>query len=169
MLSKEQLMIIINLQAKLDNKIATTRLLQDNQEILNAKFLALMIEIAEFANEQRCFKYWSSKPASEKKILLEEYIDGFHFIISIANNCHLASKIIDLKINLQSYQNLTLAFLDLFATTLKLQQEKDLLTIQKWFNIYYTIAQKCDFTNDDIFNAYLAKNKINHLRQEQNY
>jgi len=57
MLSKEQLMIIIKLQAELDQKISITRLLQDNQEILNAKFLALMIEIAEFANEQRCFKY----------------------------------------------------------------------------------------------------------------
>ena len=76
---------------------------------------------------------------------------------------------VDLKINFQHYQSLTLAFLDLFATTLKLQQEKDLATIEKWFNIYYTIAQKCDFTKDDIFNAYLAKNKINHLRQEQNY
>lgn len=169
MLSKEQLMTIIKLQAELDQKISITRLLQDNQEILNAKFLALMIEIAEFANEQRCFKYWSSKPSSEKKILLEEYIDGLHFIISIANDCGLSSKITDLKINFQHYQTLTLAFLDLFATTLKLQQEKDLATIEKWFNIYYTIAQKCDFTKDDIFNAYLAKNKINHLRQEQNY
>jgi len=57
MLSKEQLMTIIKLQAELDQKISITRLLQDKQEILNAKFLALMIEIAEFANEQRCFKY----------------------------------------------------------------------------------------------------------------
>lgn len=167
MLNKEQLITIIKLQKELDKKISITRLVQDNQEILNAKFLALMIEIAEFANEQRCFKYWSSKPASEKKILLEEYIDGLHFIISIANNCNLT--IVDLEINLQDYQNLTLAFLDLFTTTLKLQQEKKLTTIQKWFNIYYTIAQKCNFTSDDIFSAYLAKNKINHLRQEQNY
>lgn len=169
MLNKEQLLIIIKLQAELDQKISRTRLLQDNQAILNDKFLALMIEIAEFTNEQRCFKYWSSKPASEKKILLEEYIDGFHFIISIAHDCGLSSKITDLNFNFQNYQTLTLAFLDLFATTLKLQAVKDLATIEKWFNIYYTIGQKCDFSNEDIFNAYLAKNEINHLRQEQNY
>lgn len=174
MLNKEQLTTIIKLQTKLDQKIAATRSIDDNQEILNAKFLALMIEISEFANEQRCFKYWSSKPASEKKILLEEYIDGLHFIISIiismsnsTNDYRL--KIIDLEIVYQDYSNLTLAFLDLFAATLRLQQEKNLSAINQWFNIYYTIAKQCNFTNHDIFNAYLAKNKINHLRQEQNY
>lgn len=169
MLNNEQLLTIIKLQTELDQKIASTRLIQENPTILNDKFLALMIEIAEFANEQRCFKYWSSKSASEKSILLEEYIDGFHFIISIVNSCNLATEILTFKTNFQDYQNLTLAFLDLFATTLKLQERKDLATFEKWFNIYYTIGHKCNFTSDDIFNAYLAKNKINHSRQEQNY
>lgn len=158
---------MIKLQQELDDKIAETRAVKTNQEILDAKFLALMIEIAEFANEQRCFKYWSSKPPSEKNILLEEFIDGLHFVISISNNYNL--NLIALEITDQNYQNLTDAFLDLFATTLQFQLKKDFTTVEKWFNIYYAIAQQCNFTSSDIFNAYLAKNKINHLRQEQNY
>lgn len=167
MLDKQQLKTIINLQKELDAKITKTKVLTNNGDILTAKFLALIVEIAEFANEQRCFKYWSSSSASSKKILLEEYIDGFHFIISIANNLNLAVE--NLVFNEQNYQNLNLAFLDLFATTLKLQKEKNITVLQEWFNIYYTIAKLCNFTADDIFNSYLAKNKINHLRQEQNY
>lgn len=167
MLNKAQLKIIINLQTNLDLKITKTRMIDENQDIFSAKFLALLVEIAEFANEVRCFKYWSSKPASDKKILLEEYIDGFHFIISIANDLDL--NIIDLKIVEQDYQNLNLAFLDLFSATLKFQQEKTLVAINQWFNIYYTIGKLCNFTSDDIFNGYIDKNKINHIRQEQNY
>lgn len=169
MLAKNQLEEIINLQAKLDAKIASTRKLDTtaNQHMLAAKFLALIVEIGEFANEQRCFKYWSSKPASSKEVLIEEYIDGFHFIISISNNLDL--DIVNLKIIESEYQDLNLAFLDLFALTLKLLQEKDLVTINQWFNSYYSIGRMCGFNRDDIFNSYLAKNKINHLRQEQNY
>lgn len=167
MLNRGQLQTIIKLQAELDSKIARTRMIAENQDILTAKFLALLVEIGEFANEQRCFKYWSCKPASSKAILLEEYIDGLHFIISIANDLKL--DLIDLKIVEQKYDNLNLAFLALFAETLKLLAEKSLSVINQWFNIYYTIGKLCDFSDDDIFNGYLDKNKINHLRQEQNY
>lgn len=169
MLDKNQLETIINLQTELDARIITTKMLNQKakQDILKAKFLALLVEISEFANEQRCFKYWSSKPASSKEILLEEYIDGFHFIISIANSLKL--DLTKLKFNETNYQNLNLAFLDLFALTLKLEQARDLVTINQWFNCYYYIGRICNFNADDIFNSYLAKNKINHLRQEQNY
>lgn len=167
MLNSEQMQTIINMQTDLDLKIARTRMIADDADLLTAKFLALLVELGEFANEQRCFKYWSSKPASEKAVLLEEYIDGLHFIISIANNLNL--KLVDLKIIEQTYPNLNLAFIDLFAVTLKLLQEKSFAVINQWFNIYYTIAKQCGFSGEDIFYGYLDKNKINHLRQEQNY
>ena len=167
MLNQKQLQTIINLQLILDLAIAKKRKIIDNQEILIAKFLALIVEIAEFANERRSFKYWSSKPASSKKILLEEYIDGLHFIVSIANSLNL--KIIDLVVTQQKYDNLNLAFLDLLAVTLKLLAQKSLVVINQWFNIYYSIAKMCDFSDTDIFECYLNKNQINHLRQEQNY
>lgn len=167
MLSKEQMEEIVRLQSKLDSKIATTRKILENEEILLAKFLALFVEIGEFANEQRCFKYWSSKSASAKAVLLEEYIDGLHFIVSIANN--LKINLTKLKIIEKEYKNLNQAFLDLYGATLKLSQKKNVSVINKWFNIYYTIGRLCNFTDDDIFKGYLEKNKINHLRQEQNY
>ena len=54
-----------------------------NRKIVKRKMLALLVEIGELANETRCFKYWSNKPASEREVILEEYVDGLHFILSI--------------------------------------------------------------------------------------
>lgn len=169
MLKQEQLNEIINLQQGLDLKISEAKNITNyqKQEFLDAKFLALLVEIGEFANEQRCFKYWSLKGASDKEILLEEFIDGFHFIISIANNLEL--KLSDYKFQYQDKLSLTSLFLYLFDLTLKLQKEKSLVVLHQWMNIYYSIAKLCDFSADDIFNGYCKKNKINHLRQEQNY
>ena len=47
------------------------------------KVLALLVELGELANETRCFKFWSFKPASEKKVILEEFVDGIHFLLSL--------------------------------------------------------------------------------------
>jgi dimeric dUTPase (all-alpha-NTP-PPase superfamily) len=40
--------------------------------------------MGELANEVRCFKFWSYKLPSEEKVILEEYVDGIHFITSLA-------------------------------------------------------------------------------------
>ncbi len=45
--------------------------------------LALTIELAELANETRCFKYWSSKGPSEREVILEEFVDSIHFLLSL--------------------------------------------------------------------------------------
>jgi dimeric dUTPase (all-alpha-NTP-PPase superfamily) len=45
---------------------------------------ALLVELGEFANETRCFKFWSLKPASPKEVvILDEYADGMHFFLSL--------------------------------------------------------------------------------------
>ena len=47
------------------------------------RILALLVEVGELANETRCFKFWSSKAPSEKAVILEEYVDGIHFLLSL--------------------------------------------------------------------------------------
>ena len=76
---------------KLDDRIAKN--MTYNRKIVKRKMLALLVEIGELANETRCFKYWSNKPASEREVILEEY-GGLHFILSIG---------IDLGIDKTSY------------------------------------------------------------------
>ena len=68
---------LYKLQAELDDEIAR------NHNVSYAsthekRLLALTVELGELANETRCFKYWSLKPASPKEIVMDEYADGIH-------------------------------------------------------------------------------------------
>ena len=168
MLTKAQLTTIKILQEQLDQKIALKKIIeQNNYAILTSQFLALIVEVAEFANEKRCFKYWSFKKESEKSVLLEEYSDGLHFIISIANSLKLqVAEVIFIKF---SYDNINLAFLSLIEHIIIFFKSKSFHDFSNMFSSYVAIGELCGFSNEDVFNAYIAKNKINHLRQKQNY
>lgn len=77
---------LLEKQEQLDNYIIKSKKLDlKPQERLSNTILAMMVEVGEMANEIRCFKHWSSKPASDKSVILEEYIDVLHFFLSIAN------------------------------------------------------------------------------------
>ncbi len=67
--------------------------LQPKKIVKKKKMLALLVEIGELANETRCFKYWSNKPASEREVILEEYVDGLHFILSIGIDLGIDKKL----------------------------------------------------------------------------
>lgn len=167
MLNAKQFSTIIKMQNQLDKKIIINHNLSDSGT-LTARFLALLVELGEFANEQRCFKYWSTKSSSEKSIMLEEYIDSLHFILSIGTS---------LKINFENfnflektnYQDLNLAFIDLFSLVTTFFRTKSSNDFFELLNLYFTIGKKCKFDSEDIITCYIYKNEVNHLRQLQNY
>ncbi len=74
----------LEMQEKLDEKILKGNF-EDYKTILSKKILACMVELGEYANETKAFKYWSKKEATAKEVRLEEFVDVLHFIFSIAN------------------------------------------------------------------------------------
>src|SRR5690606_41193415 len=72
---------LFTLQRELDERIWREHHLTG--DYFSERVLALQVEVAELANETRCFKYWSLKPPSERSKILEEYVDGIHFILSL--------------------------------------------------------------------------------------
>ncbi|WP_338980452.1 dUTP diphosphatase [Spiroplasma endosymbiont of Lasioglossum malachurum] len=167
MLNSKQFLTIIQLQNELDKKIIINRGVSDIKT-LNSRFLALLVELGEFANEQRCFKYWSSKSSSEKSVMLEEYIDSLHFILSIGNSLNIDFQNFSFS-EKTNYQDLNLAFIDLFAFVTTLFKSKSSNDFFELLNIYFTIGKKCNFNSEEIISCYIYKNEINHLRQSQNY
>lgn len=167
MLNQQQFASIIALQRQLDQKIMVQHNVKD-EDTLTARFLALLVELGEFANEQRCFKYWSAKASSAKAIMLEEYIDSLHFIISIGNtlNINIQNFIFIAKVN---YENLSLAFIEMFAIVTTLFKTNSQSDFYELLSIYFSIAIICHFSAQEIMASYMHKNKINHLRQSQNY
>lgn len=134
--------------------------------LLQKKILSLQVELGELANETRCFKFWSTKDPSSKDVILEEYVDCLHFILSIGleknfENIMLNSKNITSELS-EQFLNLYVNISDFIICS----------SIDNYFNIFQNflcLGKSLGFSNEDIQNAYLYKNNINHERQDNGY
>lgn len=156
---------LFSLQKELDMKILNTKNLQDTP-LLKKKVLALQVEIGELANETRCFKYWSDKKPSAKEVILEEYVDCLHFILSIG----LEKSYDDISLDVKHTDSLlTDQFVNLFIdiNDFIICSSKDhYVTL---FEDFLNLGLSLHFTIDEIEDAYLKKNIINHDRQHNGY
>jgi dimeric dUTPase (all-alpha-NTP-PPase superfamily) len=149
--------------------------------------LALLVEVGECANEWRGFKYWSKnqKPntfefgtlhskSPVRNPLLEEYVDGFHFVLQLGI-------IVDCKVNK--------AVDEILNATIEVQFNELYYRIsyfrkfyskhgygcglydayEEIFGMYLGLGEMLGFTWEQIEAAYMEKNKINHERQESGY
>lgn len=153
------------LQKELDLKIVSQHNLQ-SQNLIQRKILALQVEIGELANETRCFKYWSDKSPSSKEVILEEYVDCLHFILSIGLEKDFSDINVDPKLTGNS---LTEQFLNLY---IDLNDFIICLSYDQYitlFEDFLSLGLALGFTETDIENGYLEKNETNHIRQKTGY
>ena len=159
---------IFEQQVKLDKHIQSNHNLKYS-DILEELKLALAVEMGELANEVRCFKFWSYKLPSEKSVILEEYVDGIHFITSLA----IANEVKDyhsweIEIENKQYSKyeITVLFNNLFKSTSDLNDQKSIVS---WYKQYIKLGYALGFEFNDIKQAYQKKNLINHQRQDNKY
>src|SRR5690554_6230630 len=100
---------LFKMQHDLDQYILTEHGLQE-EDLVDEKMLALFVEVGELANETRCFKFWSNKSASARAHILEEFVDGVHFILSIGLDLGYSKRPISLQ-SAHSNENLIQSFL----------------------------------------------------------
>ncbi|MED1602624.1 dUTP diphosphatase [Alkalihalophilus marmarensis] len=146
---------------------------KDIDVLVEERILALYVELGELANETRCFKYWIQKPPSIKKKILEEYVDGLHFVIELGldfghEDCEYWGED-------PSQQKIVDQFLELYrrieaiSLFVKLEKAVELPSYEHLLTGYINIGKALGFTWDQIEQAYLEKNEINHKRQEIGY
>src|SRR5699024_10145097 len=73
--------LLFEKQIELDAYITNNHDLSESN-LFEQKILALFVELGELANETRCFKFWSMKECNAKSVILEEYVDNIHFLLS---------------------------------------------------------------------------------------
>ncbi|SHN06488.1 dUTP diphosphatase [Gracilibacillus kekensis] len=156
---------LFEMQKDLDSYILAQHDLK-NENVFDKKVLALLVEVGELANETRCFKYWSLKPASGKEVIAEEYVDGIHFILSLGLELGINEYAPKVK---ENEQDLTTLFHHVFQSITTLKGEQTLAAYYNVFDTYVTLGQKLGFSSEDIKNAYVDKNKVNYERQNQGY
>jgi dimeric dUTPase (all-alpha-NTP-PPase superfamily) len=146
----------------------------------NKLILALLVELGECANEWRGFKFWSVNQLPHTSAvrtpcmmeedkeyynpLLEEYVDGLHFVLECGIECNISHKIITEAV---VFDNTLDAFITVFnyVTTFQYDQSYYIDMLEN----YLGLGKSLGFTWEQIEQAYYAKNEINHQRQETGY
>jgi dimeric dUTPase (all-alpha-NTP-PPase superfamily) len=189
---------LFELQRKLDEHIEQEHPRQEGEDRLAKKILALQVELGELANCWRGFKYWSNDQEPRRidpycvecagtgevrslgivrkckcNPLLEEYVDCLHFILSIGLELGLAKEFRNYGISfMRRRQDPTkkLSFLIAFVNELNSESHDEKaenyeFILDRFFSIGYDLG----FTWEQIEEAYLRKNAINHKRMESGY
>ncbi|AZG68590.1 dUTP diphosphatase [Mycoplasma struthionis] len=156
---------IFTMQKALDKKIANKILEQDKENIETKMAIALIVELAEFANEIKTFKYWKIDKSTDREKILEEFADGIHFLTSMAYKTNLNSEI---KLIFKSQDfNLQLAYT--FKIFTKLLYKFNKRNIKKAYGLYLALGKLANIEYEDIIQSYLKKNAKNYQRIEENY
>ncbi len=158
---------LFSVQRKLDERIEREHQLE-NKDLFSDKVLAFMTEVGELANETRCFKFWSRKPPSEREIILEEYVDGIHFLLSLGLECGF-EEIPPFPNEEREETPLQLHFLHVFQCASQFHESPNRETYHHLFAEYLKLGEGIGFTKDEVERAYYEKNEINHQRQTEGY
>ncbi len=160
-----QLKELFEIQRTLNERILKEHGL-DSSNLRNKKFLALLTEIGELANETRCFKYWSKKGPSPKEIILEEYVDCLHFILTIGLDFGYTDVEPDGEIE---RSDLSSHFINLFLSVNEMVICASRDSYQVLMEDFISLGVALGFTDEEVTRSYLLKNEENHRRQSTDY
>lgn len=168
------------LQEKLDKRVIEQHKI--NYDTTNLRIIAFKVEFGEFLNEHKFFKFWKVPekrvpntksllvPAmmDEDKVyynpLLEEFVDGIHFLLSIGIERNYMKFIHAFDLIERKSDNLEYLANDIFNNPIN--------SAGKWievFSDYIYFGNLVGISASDIEEAYLKKNKVNHERQNSGY
>ncbi|HHB2168498.1 TPA: dUTP diphosphatase [Bacillus cereus] len=165
-------------------KVLDERIVREHQlgcrELLQEKVLALRVEIGELANEWRGFKFWSTNQEANRYVyggldeiisrpLLEEYVDGLHFVLSIGLELEFDVELPVLAIEPIKWSSITEQFNSLFVADWDVYQFGDGGYFHEGLELFIGLGEMLGFTWDQIETAYMEKNKVNHQRQDDGY
>lgn len=161
------------------------------KDTITQRVMALIVELGEFANTTRCFKFWSNKGKDSKDRVLDEAADCLHFYLSIQIcivdtdykylDNYLLDKAKELELSMyESFdatkEDLTELFLRMFKGIPDVTHGEisnlEKMKLDYGFGSFYhflLILSGLGYTFTDLKNAYLKKLKVNYDRQDNNY
>lgn len=150
-------------QAELDNHISLEKQVI-HKNYIKEKAISICVELGELLNERPfIFKYWSNKTGDRDKALTE-YVDTLHFLLSYGNAVNFDFSTYEYKKpNVPDQRDLILGLFSMFATLPYIGQ------LEKVLNHFLLLAEKLNFTFEEIEEEYYRKNNINFNRQENGY
>lgn len=154
------------LQAELDQEIHEKHGV-DYPSTFERRVLALLVEVGEFANETRCFKFWSLKGPSPKEKILDEYADGMHFFLSLGY--YLGYRAWTHYYKEPKNKDLSHHLLEVYGEISKFRLRPTFKQYEKAFGLYLDILPLLGISGKEAKEAYRQKLGENHVRQDTGY
>ncbi|NLZ15981.1 MAG: dUTPase [Erysipelotrichaceae bacterium] len=152
-------------QSELDETIARNHDVS-YESTRDRRILALLVELGEFANATRCFKYWSNKKSEDQHIVLDEYVDGLHFFLSLGLDINVSKKIYH---RTKYEDSLTKQILKTYRLLCAFLVNQDEASYIRAFQAFLNIVPLLKVRWSTIEKAYLKKLDVNYNRQNNNY
>lgn len=175
---------LFQLQRVLDTRIVNEHPIQQGENRVIKKLLALQVEVGEWINElPETFKYWSNKK-NKREESLKEYVDGLHFILSIGIELGVNEEMDFDYTYVKLSDRLEVELNSLFGTVSQLfntysiglinpphtpTDEYMLSQYETLVNTYLALGVKVGYSTEEIVEFYFKKNEENHERQNNNY
>lgn len=159
---------LIPLQKALDEDIASRHNLS-YASTSNRRLLALFVEIGEFANSTRTFKFWSTKGPEIRERVLDEAADCLHFFLSKFIENNVEKCIFDINPKDADEIELTDLFLNIYSNLSEFGKLNDNKYLLEAFSSYLQVVRKLGFSNVDLVYGYKLKLKVKYNRQKTNY
>ena len=169
-LNKEDLIFLLTQQERFDADLRERfeiSLETWRHEMFRRHDIALRVEVAEFVNEARIWKYWKKKPIERDK-LVDEAVDILHFVMLILNKDGL-----DVEVAAESISD----YLKQIRPASKEDEVEELLHEMLVMNLnelailkrMLVILDYFDFDRKQIMSAYKNKNDVNFERLSSGY
>ncbi|MGI6714279.1 MAG: dUTP diphosphatase [Bacilli bacterium] len=130
------------------------------------RLLSFLVELGELANATRCFKFWSLKGSESKEVVLDEYADALHFLLSLGLvNNHFLEQVEILPFS----GDLTEGFLQIYQACNRYEKELTFAAYQALFNAFFQIIPLLNAELSEVETAYFKKHEVNYQRQKNNY
>lgn len=169
-----QLKEMMILQKNFDDMIRKNNEIDENTDLTQEKYIALKTELHEFINEIEFFKCWKKNKGKEN--ILEEGVDCVHFILSImidyGYDVEQGGDIEISETQLEHMENKSMSELYIMVDSLLVDTYMMLSFKEMMGSILIGIMimiDRCGYTGDDIYSAYIKKNKTNVERQHNAY
>ena len=137
---------------------------KDDNKLFEKNCIELLVEIGEFINETKIFKYWSQKQPNKEK-MIEEYADVITMILTFYGLKGLEIKEIPKLEN----KDLLDAINELYNLASKLKNYFEEALIEEIFKYVLYIGNTLNFNENEIINAIKIKQKIIEERLNNNY
>jgi len=137
----------------------------NSEDIYRKNCIELLVELGEFVNETKVFKYWTVKSPDKEK-MLEEYADNLTMCLYFFREFKL--EIDDRYLHINSSDKLDIINY-LYSKISLLINNKDKELIKDIFGNLLYLGSLLDFTEEEIINAIKNKHEIIRKRLNSNY